>query len=249
MQGPLAGLPHRKAPVVSFPSSPSWLRTLVSAALTLQLAVALALAAATTGAPAVGYTPFAIVSGSMEPAIPTGSMVWVDATPAAQLKPGDVCAFDGAGQVVVHRVAEVGADGRLRTKGDANDAADAAPVSPECVRGKVALHLPLLGQAVMWGQERRGAVAAILIGINGALAAAAAAVAIVQRVKGAHSAKAKAAASQKVPQGHGKGDRGAGRLRCRVRRGGSGVLHRKWHRGKHVHPLRRRWRGNPGHPS
>ncbi len=95
----------------------------------------------------LGYQTYTIVSGSMEPAIPTGSLVWAKTADPAALVPGDVVVYaTGAAAPVTHRVVQNDTDSAaLITKGDANDAPDLAPVPYRDVVGRVALHLPWLG--------------------------------------------------------------------------------------------------------
>ena len=96
----------------------------------------------------LGYEAFAIVSGSMEPAIPTGSIVYAKAVDPKELAAGDVAVFytGDAGAPVTHRVVENRpSDAELITKGDANEDKDLFPVPYYQVVGRVALHLPALG--------------------------------------------------------------------------------------------------------
>lgn len=73
-----------------------------------------------------GYTPYAVLSGSMEPEYPVGSLIFVHSVDAETLQPGDAAAFyrsDGA--VVTHQVYEVDVDAKLiGTQGIANVNAD-----------------------------------------------------------------------------------------------------------------------------
>jgi signal peptidase len=88
-----------------------------------------------------------VISGSMEPSIPTGSMLYVWPVPASELKVGDVISYrlaEGA-VTVTHRVVAVDDTGAcLTTKGDANQQTDAA-VQQEQVIGRVVLVIPCLG--------------------------------------------------------------------------------------------------------
>lgn len=94
----------------------------------------------------LGYQAYAIVSGSMEPAIPTGSLVYAKPVEPRALAPGNVVVFYANATPVTHRVVENDtANGTLTTQGDANAAPDLAPVSYYNVIGRVAFHLPLLG--------------------------------------------------------------------------------------------------------
>lgn len=79
--------------------------------------------------------------------------------PVAQI--GDLVVYERDDALVVHRVAGRQADGSLRTRGDANDAPDAGPVTPDAVRGVVAVIVPL-GKALTvleraWSAHEGGA--------------------------------------------------------------------------------------------
>ena len=100
---------------------------MVRAVETLSVIAAVALAVALLLPRLFGYTPYAVLSGSMEPELPVGSMVYVHETDPATLHPGDVVTFyrsDGA--VVTHQVY---ADARtIGTQGIANKDADGSLV-------------------------------------------------------------------------------------------------------------------------
>lgn len=94
----------------------------------------------------LGYEVYNVVSGSMEPAIPVGSLILVDATRPEDMVPGDVIAFDSGESVITHRVQENRVvEGELITRGDANEEADMEPVLYSSVRGKVVRHVEYLG--------------------------------------------------------------------------------------------------------
>ena len=96
-----------------------------------------------------GIESFIVVSGSMEPAIPVGSMVFSKAVEPATLQPGDVIIFNNIrlnDTPITHRVVENHTDQwEIITKGDANDQNDIRPVTYDQVRGKVIRHIPQLG--------------------------------------------------------------------------------------------------------
>ena len=97
----------------------------------------------------MGYEVYAIVSGSMEPAIPTGSLVYAKDAEPGEIEPGDVIVFRGgvdANTVITHRVTEnQTADRAFITKGDANEGEDVTPVPYEHVLGRVTRSVPYLG--------------------------------------------------------------------------------------------------------
>ncbi len=103
-----------------------------------------------------GYSLFRVMTGSMEPTIPTDSMIVVKRNGKEEYRPGDVISFysrDPAlgGAVNTHRITEVRReDGSIlyETRGDANNAPDRYPVLQEDVIGKVVYASYGLGKAV-----------------------------------------------------------------------------------------------------
>ena len=92
----------------------------------LALALVITLAVVSFVPRAFGYTPYAVLSGSMEPELPVGSMVFVHQVDQADIAAGDNATFyrsDGA--VVTHQVYEVDpAAQTIGTQGIANKNAD-----------------------------------------------------------------------------------------------------------------------------
>ena len=81
---------------------------------------------------AFGYEIYTVISGSMEPAIPTGSLVYVKYIQPEEIQTEDVIAFygtDADGSIVTHRVvSNSAAMGNFITKGDANSDNDMNPM-------------------------------------------------------------------------------------------------------------------------
>ncbi|MCM1107232.1 MAG: signal peptidase I [Blautia sp.] len=102
------------------------------------------------GVPRVfGYQSYHIISGSMEPAISVGSLVYVKEAQPASVAVGDVIAYssgvDGS-EVITHRVTENNPDGQnFITKGDANAEPDLSPVRYSRLLGVVTFTIPKLG--------------------------------------------------------------------------------------------------------
>ncbi len=95
---------------------------------------------------AVGIQVFNVVSGSMEPTIPVGSMIFVKPMEAKKIDSGDVIAFYSSGVVVTHRVVENRQlENRFVTKGDANDLEDRQKIEYRDLLGLVVYHVPVLG--------------------------------------------------------------------------------------------------------
>lgn len=97
-----------------------------------------------TSAVAVSGTKvYAVATGSMEPEISKGSVVFVRPQPAYQ--EGDVItAFLTGEQTFTHRIVETNGE-QVYTKGDANLTIDPIPTPKSRIVGKVLFHLPLLG--------------------------------------------------------------------------------------------------------
>ena len=94
----------------------------------------------------LGYQTFNVVSGSMEPAIPIGSAIYVEPIDPAYLEEGDIVAFYDGEDVIAHRVSINRATAEeLVTKGDANDVEDFDPIPYASVVGRVALSVPMMG--------------------------------------------------------------------------------------------------------
>lgn len=98
---------------------------------------------------AAGYRFYIVTTGSMEPAIHTGSLCAVDTDAGYEsVKAGDIISFSaGSGMVVTHRAIEVGEKG-IVTKGDANNSEDNNRVTRETYIGKTVLWIPRAGTAV-----------------------------------------------------------------------------------------------------
>lgn len=122
---------------------------------------------------ALGWTPLTVLSGSMEPSIPTGSQVVV--APVApeeitRLSTGDVITFmphPDDPTLITHRIIGVGLDAAgqpsFTTRGDHNDAADAEAVTPAQIRGVVRYHVPWVGYlaTILDPQQKRAGVVVV----------------------------------------------------------------------------------------
>ncbi len=119
------------------------------------LAFVLLLAVLVVLVPAVTRsTPYTILTSSMEPGLPPGTLVIVKPVEPVDVKIGTVITYQldsGEPAVVTHRVIEIqgpnlpGADPSFITKGDANSAPDAKPVMAVQLRGEVWYSVPLIG--------------------------------------------------------------------------------------------------------
>lgn len=150
-------------------------KRIIGAILSAELVIMAALVAATTGAAALGWQPYCVLTGSMAPSMPAGTLVWVDThVQPEQLEPGDVVAFKAeSGAQVTHRIVENDADAALMTtKGDANGAADPAPVAYDKVIGESSLAMPGAGTLLSFLVANKVPAIAGTLAINAALLAA-----------------------------------------------------------------------------
>lgn len=87
---------------------------------------------------------FTVVSGSMSPAMPTGSYILVTNGQYELLKPGDIATFRKDDIIITHRVMDLGYDGSFYyiTKGDANKLPDPEPVRHHQILGRVVFIAP-----------------------------------------------------------------------------------------------------------
>ncbi len=91
-----------------------------------------------------------VMSGSMEPAIKTGSICFVRTKADFQnIKEGDVITYRLLEGTITHRVIEKNRDGVI-TKGDANPVKDLGIVTKENYYGKVTGHIPYVGYVLFF---------------------------------------------------------------------------------------------------
>ena len=114
-----------------------------------------------------GYDAYVVVSGSMEPNIPVGSIVYSKEVDPAELQTGDVIVFIDPARgttPITHRVVTNNtAAGTIITKGDANEREDVNPVTYDNVIGKVSSHISRIGFTAAMFTSTMGKVLAVLI--------------------------------------------------------------------------------------
>lgn len=104
-------------------------------------------------APAVtGSTPMTVLTRSMEPTYPPGTLIIVKPIDDADIQIGDAITYQiasGKPEVVTHRVVSIisGSNGERRfvTQGDNNASPDVAAVQPAQIRGTVWYAIPWIG--------------------------------------------------------------------------------------------------------
>ena len=125
---------------------------------------------------AVGATPYTILTSSMEPAMPPGTLVVVKPVDPDAISVGDVITFQlesGKPTVVTHRVVSVGMTAKgeqvFETQGDANASPDADRVRPVQIMGERMYFVPHVGRVTTYitSAQRDVAMAIIVVGLFG----------------------------------------------------------------------------------
>ena len=147
-------------------------RRILSAAGTTMIVIVVLLCCLLTLPKVFGYQMYHVLSGSMEPEIPVGSLIYIREGKAEEVQEGDVIAFyaslEDAG-IITHRVVKNNVvSGSFRTKGDANEMEDPLPIPYENYIGTAALTVPYLGMlsvcmTSLYGKI--GAVSLIVLGV------------------------------------------------------------------------------------
>jgi signal peptidase I len=107
----------------------------------------------------LGWQGVVVLSGSMEPALRTGGLAFMDTTiDADSLERGDVISFRGHGETMLtHRIVDVKLlpqGRRYEKRGDANKSVDAQLVTPSQVTGRLVFALPYAGRWSQWLQSQ-----------------------------------------------------------------------------------------------
>ncbi len=135
-----------------------------------------------------GLQFYAVTSGSMEPAIPTGSLIKVGKYKLEDLKKDDVITFkvpqqnEGQPVVLTHRITKVDKQEEVKilgegdeqtqknvitysitTKGDANNTEDQYQVKAGDILGKYEWHLPFIGYISGFSQTPQGFIFLVIV--------------------------------------------------------------------------------------
>lgn len=161
----------------SVPKSTGPLWWILQTASWMLLLTILALLVAMIGLPRVtGATPYTVLTGSMRPTMPPGSLVVSKPVEAGELKAGDAITYQirsGEPEVVTHRIISVaqtlGGEKLFTTQGDANPHPDEKPVKAAQIRGVVWYSIPFAGylNSLLTGEQRIwavGSTAVLLLG-------------------------------------------------------------------------------------
>lgn len=131
------------------------------------VALVVLLAVLLVGVRLVGLQPYTVLSGSMEPTYPVGSLIYVKEVDPQDVEVGQPITFVLNEDLVVatHRVIEIDEENqRFYTKGDANDAADGEPVHFKNLIGIPIFSIPYLGYLAAYIQQPPGLYLCIAAG-------------------------------------------------------------------------------------
>lgn len=148
-------------------SSRKTLKKAGSVIIAIVLIFAISIAALVVAGPFFGVRTNIVLSGSMEPAISTGSVIITRPIAPESIQIGDIISFSSRSGtfLTTHRVIDIERTPELRfiTKGDANREKDPAPIPSGQVLGKLFFVIPGLGYLVSYLRNPLGLV--LLVGI------------------------------------------------------------------------------------
>ena len=102
-----------------------------------------------------GIRPCSVISGSMEPNLPTWSLCFIDTRISYdEIQTGDIVVYNRRSDDmrIIHRVIEIEPEGMI-TKGDANSVSDGLSVGRDNLYGKSLFHIPYLGYLGRFAQK------------------------------------------------------------------------------------------------
>jgi signal peptidase len=145
-----------------------WRGWLTAALAAIVISVLLPLATFLVATWLLGWQLQAVLSGSMSPTYPVGSLLVVGQIDASDVRAGMPIVFEDPlepGRLVTHRVVGPVPDdaSAFRTRGDANAAVDPAAVPARLVRGRVLWSVSVLGAAIDWLKWPNGFVLLVVI--------------------------------------------------------------------------------------
>lgn len=113
-----------------------------------------------------GVQVYSVISGSMEPEYPVGSLIYVKEVDPSEIEVNDVITYVLPSETPsTHRVVRIDEENQLfYTKGDANETEDGAPVHFKNLIGTPVFKIPYLGYVAYYIQHPPGMYIAIAAG-------------------------------------------------------------------------------------
>lgn len=112
------------------------------------------------------YDSFIVTSGSMEPEIQTGSLLFTVRTSPEKISVGDTITFQEDGAYTTHKVIDKNSSSTgstFRTQGIANSSPDPGKLTEDQIVGKKLFSLPFLGYFIVWTGTTTGLILLVLI--------------------------------------------------------------------------------------
>lgn len=118
------------------------------------------------------YDGFVVNSGSMEPEIDTGALLFTYKTGPENIGVADTITFQDEDSYTTHKVIEknTGEEITFKTQGIANNSPDPGEVTVDEIAGKKLFSIPFLGYVITWAGTTTGII--VLIVIPGIIVAA-----------------------------------------------------------------------------
>ena len=147
-------------------SMPKWLKKVWSILSTVIVVLVVLFAVLLVGVRVFGIQVYSVISGSMEPEYPVGSLIYVKKVDPDEIKVRDVITYVLPNDMPsTHRVVGIDKENQLfYTKGDANNTEDGAPVHYKNLIGTPIFTIPCLGYVAHYIQHPPGMYVAVAVG-------------------------------------------------------------------------------------
>lgn len=144
---------------------PKPLKTAWNVITTVVVAVVVIFAVLLVGVRLFDIQVYSVISGSMEPEYPVGSLIYVKDVDPWEVEVGDVITYVLPNDMPsTHRVVRIDEENQhFYTKGDANDVEDGSPVHFKNLIGKPVFKIPFLGYIAYYIQHPPGMYIAIAV--------------------------------------------------------------------------------------
>ena len=118
----------------------------------------------------MGYETYYIETGSMEPTLPVGCVVYAEPVDPRSVETDDIIVYYSHGAVVTHRVViNQYFYEEFVTKGDANEKEDVNPVPYSELIGRVKYHIPYIGPIMMVAASDLGKIYLMVLAFCGVM--------------------------------------------------------------------------------
>ena len=108
-----------------------------------------------------GIKSFIVLSGSMEPTINVGDLIFVKDT--KNIKEQDIISFQVENAVITHRVIEITKNNTYITKGDANNIEDTEEIAKDKIQGKYFFKIGKIGNIILFFKTNYGMLILIML--------------------------------------------------------------------------------------